>query len=273
MSGSLTALFALVAVLYSLSGALYLAFLARGVESLGKNASNTLTAAVLAHIAFLAMDFATSTRGFFGDIHQALGVGSLLVALAYLGTVYFGGARISSKSKLQVLGAFVTPITLLFFLGAGFRRGVQVSDEVRSAMLPIHIGVNVLGIAAFALAFGVSIAYVVQERQLRQKKLGGLFQRLPSLDTLDTLGFRMVIVGFPLLTLGVVTGTLWAVRLDPDAPPIGATQTMGLVEWALFAAVLLLRAVAGWRGRRAALGTMLGFLVACAVLFGYVLRG
>jgi ABC-type transport system involved in cytochrome c biogenesis permease subunit len=48
---------------------------------------------------------------------------------------------------------------------------------------------------------------------------------------------------------------------------------MGLVEWALFAAVLLLRAVAGWRGRRAALGTMLGFLVACAVLFGYVLRG
>jgi ABC-type uncharacterized transport system permease subunit len=117
------------------------------------------------------------------------------------------------------------------------------------------------------------VAYIVQERQLRQKKIGGLFQRLPSLDTLDTLGFRMVIVGFPLLTLGVVTGTLWAVRLDPEAPPIGATQTMGLVEWALFAAILLLRAVAGWRGRRAAIGTMMGFVVACAVLFGYVLRG
>jgi ABC-type transport system involved in cytochrome c biogenesis permease subunit len=172
-----------------------------------------------------------------------------------------------------VLGAFVTPITLLFFLGAGFRGGLEVSDEVRSVVLPVHIGVNLLGIAAFALAFGVSVAYIVQERQLRQKKIGGLFQRLPSLDTLDTLGFRMVIVGFPLLTLGVVTGTLWAVRLDPEAPPIGATQTMGLVEWALFAAILLLRAVAGWRGRRAAIGTMMGFVVACAVLFGYVLRG
>ncbi|MBX7195216.1 MAG: cytochrome c biogenesis protein CcsA [Sandaracinaceae bacterium] len=272
MNGFATALFALIAVLYSLSGALYLAFLARGTESLGKNATYVLTGAAVAHVVFLVLDFAREAV-VFGDIHQALAVGSLLVAVAYLGTVWLGGSRISATSKLQVLGAFVTPITLLFFLGAGFRRGVEVSDEVRSVMLPVHIGVNVLGIAAFALAFGVSIAYVVQERQLRQKKLGGLFQRLPSLDTLDKLGFRMVIVGFPLLTLGVVTGTLWAVRLDPDAPPIGPTQTMGLVEWALFAAVLLLRAVAGWRGRRAALGTMLGFLVACAVLFGYVLRG
>jgi ABC-type uncharacterized transport system permease subunit len=267
-----TALFALVAVLYATSGALYLAFLARGAEQTGKSASIALAAAVVTHVAYLVVDVVTSSRPLFADIHQALGVGSLLVALTYLGTVWFGGERISSRGKLQVLGAFVTPITLLFFLGAGFRRGVQVSDEVRSALLPFHIGVNVLGVAAFALAFGVSIAYVLQERQLRRKKLSGILQRLPSLDTLDTLGFRMVIVGFPLLTLGVVTGTLWAVRLDPAAPPIGATQTMGLIEWALFAAVLLLRAVAGWRGRRAALGTMLGFLVACAVLFGYVLR-
>lgn len=272
MSTLVTVLFAIVAVLYSLSGALYLAFLARGAESLGKNAGHALTGAVVTHVAFLVADLATSTSPVFADIHQALAVGSLLVALAYLGTVVIGGKRITSTSKLQVLGAFITPITLLFFLGAGFRRGVEVSDEVRSVMLPIHIGVNVLGIAAFAVAFAVSIAYVVQERQLRQKKLTGIFQRLPSLDTLDTLGFRMVIVGFPLLTLGVVTGTLWAVRLDPDAPPIGATQTMGLIEWALFAAVLLLRAVAGWRGRRAAIGTMLGFVVACAVLLGYVVR-
>lgn len=268
-----TALFALVAVLYSLAGALYLTFLARGAEQTGKAAGVVLAGAVVAHVVFLAVDVLSSTRPLFADIHQALGVGSLLVALSYLGTVWLGGHRISSRGKLQVLGAFITPITLLFFLGAGFRRGVQVSDEVRSAMLPFHIGVNVLGIAAFALAFGVSVAYVIQERQLRRKTLTGLFRRLPSLDTLDTLGFRMVIVGFPLLTLGVVTGTLWAVRLDPDQPPIGPTQTMGLVEWALFAAVLLLRVVAGWRGRRAAIGTMLGFVVACAVLFGYVLRG
>ena len=265
----LSALFASVVVLYSLACALYIAFLARGVERLGTFAGRSLAAAIAAHVVLFVGEALGSPDALFRDIHQALAVGSLLVAVGYLAFVWT-----SPNTKFRVLGAFITPITLLFFLGAGLRRGVgTVSDEVRSIMLPIHILVNVLGIVCFALAFGVSIAYVMQERQLRQKRMGGLFQRLPSLDTLDTLAFRMVIVGFPLLTLGVVTGSLWAVRLDPDAPPIGATQTMALVTWALFASVLLLRAIAGWRGRRAAMGTMLGFACACCVLVGYVIQG
>lgn len=265
----LSALFALALTLYSLACALYIAFLARGVERLGAYGGWSLAAAVVAHIAQLVVEALGSTSVFFGDIHQALAMGSLLVAVVYL-----IGIGTAPNTKFRVLGAFITPITLLFFLGAGLHRGVgHVSEEVRSLMLPIHILVNVLGIVCFALAFGVSIAYVIQERQLRQKRMGGLFQRLPSLDTLDTLAFRMVIVGFPLLTLGVVTGSLWAVRLDPDAPPIGATQTMALLTWTLFAAVLLLRAIAGWRGRRAAIGTMLGFACACCVLVGYVIQG
>lgn len=265
----LSVLFALVAALYSLACALYIAFLARGVERVGAYAGWSLAAAIVTHIAQLVVEAVSSTGPFFRDIHQALAVGSLLVAVGYLAFVWT-----SPNTKFRVLGAFVTPITLLFFLGAGLRHGVgAVSDEVRSMLLPVHILVNVLGIVCFALAFGVSIAYVIQERQLRQKRMGGLFQRLPSLDTLDTLAFRMVIVGFPLLTLGVVTGSLWAVRLDPNAPPIGATQTMALVTWTLFASVLLLRAIAGWRGRRAAIGTMLGFACACSVLVGYVVQG
>jgi len=265
----LSALFALALTLYSLACALYIAFLARGVVRLGALGGWSLAAAVVAHIAQLVVEAMGSSRPFFSDIHQALAMGSLLVAVVYL-----VGIGTAPNTKFRVLGAFITPITLLFFLGAALHRGVgHVSDEVRSLMLPIHILVNVLGIVCFALAFGVSIAYVIQERQLRQKRMGGLFQRLPSLDTLDTLAFRMVIVGFPLLTLGVVTGSLWAVRLDPDAPPIGATQTMALLTWTLFAAVLLLRAIAGWRGRRAAIGTMLGFACACCVLVGYVIQG
>ena len=74
-------------------------------------------------------------------------------------------------------------------------------------------------------------------------------------------------------TGGVITGTFWAVRLDPSAPSIGATQTIGVLAWLLFAVVLLLRVAVGWRGRRAAIGTMLGFVCACAVLVGYWLRG
>ncbi len=263
---TLTVLFALTAALYFVAGALYLVFLGRGHEQLARAGTGVLGVAVVAHVAFLAVDFFDAGNVPVADIHQALAVLSLLVVLAYLITV-------RGKSRLRVLGAFITPVTLLLFLGAGFRRGVAVvGDDMRSALLPLHVIVNVLGLVAFAIAFAVALAYVIQDRQLRRKQLGGLFQRLPPLDVLDSLSFRMVLIGFPLFTVGVISGTVWAVRLDPSAPQIGATQTIGVLAWVLFAAVLLLRVAAGWRGRRAAIGTMLGFLCACVVLVGYWLR-
>src|SRR5687768_10666727 len=241
-------------------------FLARGAEATATWAARLLGASVLCHVAFLATNWAVLGHVPAADIHQALAVMSLLVVLVFLITT-------RSRARLRVLGAFITPVTLLLFMGAAFRRGVgPVPEEVRSALLPVHVAVNVLGLVAFALAFAAAIAYLIQERQVRRKNLGGLFQRLPALDQLDSLGLRAVIVGFPLLTVGVVTGTIWAVQLHSSALEISAAQGFALLAWLLFAAVLLLRVAAGWRGRKAAIGTMLGFLCTMAGLVGYVLR-
>lgn len=265
----LTVLFGLTVALYVAAWAAQAVFLVRGSESIGRAGAMLLAPAGLAHIGFLAVSVAD--RGaLIGDIHQALAFGSLLLVLAFLGTAWAYRSRLP---RVSVLGAFITPIALLFILMAGFHRGVgTVPDDVRSMVLPIHIIVNVLGETAFALAFAVAIAYVLQERQLKRKKLTGLFQRLPALDVLDTLGFRLVSVGFPLLSIGVVSGALWAVRLDPGEPPITIAQAFGLLAWLMFGGLLLLRVVAGWRGRRAAIGTMLGFLCTCLLLVGYVVR-
>ncbi len=261
------ALFAVTALLYALASGLYVHFLARGAETTARWAARTLGAAVLSHLAFLVSNFARYGHVPTADIHQVLAVMSLVVVLVFLITV-------RTRARLRVLGAFITPVTLLLFLGAAFRRGVgPVPEGVRSVLLPVHVVVNMLGLAAFAFAFAISLAYLIQERQLRQKKLGGIFQRLPSLDVLDSLGLKAVLVGFPLLTAGVVTGTIWAVRLNPSSFALSAAQGFGLLAWLLFAAVLLLRVAAGWRGRKAAIGTMLGFLCTLAVLVGYVLRG
>ncbi len=265
MADALTSLFVITAALYAVAGALSLVFLARGDERLSRGGTLALVVAALSHGGYVALDAARLGSVPLTSIHDALAIASLLVIVVYL-------VILRGRPRLAVLGAFVTPVTLLLFLGAGLRRGVgAVPDDVRSMLLPLHVAVNVLGIVAFALAFGVAVAYMVQERQLRKKQLGGIFQRLPPLDVLDGLGFRLVAIGFPLFTLGVVSGTLWAVRLDPA--PIGAAQTFGVLAWLMFAAVLLLRVAAGWRGRRAALGTMAGFACACAVLVSYWLRG
>jgi ABC-type uncharacterized transport system permease subunit len=260
------ALFAVTAALYALAGGLYALFLWRGAAPTGSWSDRALGAAVVSHVTFLFAGFVHSGTLPTSDIHQALAGLSLLVVLGFLGTM-------RSRPRLRVLGAFITPVTLLLFLGAAFRRDVgPVPDPVRSALLPVHVAVNMLGLAAFALAFAAALAYLLQERQLRKKRFGGIFERLPALDVLDSVGLKAVLAGFPMLTVGVVTGALWAVRLHPDSFPLSAAQGFGLLAWILFAAVLLLRVAAGWRGRRAAIGTLLGFLCTLAVLLGYVIR-
>lgn len=261
------ALFAATAALYAVAAGLYVYFLAKGGEEGAKWASRVLWGAVVCHLGFVATNWLVAGNEPTADIHQALAVLTLIMTSFFLVT-----AR--SRPRLQVLGAFITPVTLLLFLGAAFRRGVgPVPEEVRSALVPVHVGTNVLGLAAFAFAFAAGAAYVIQERQLRQKKLGGLMQRLPALDVLDTLGLRAVLIGFPLLTIGVVTGTMWAVRLHGGSLGLSASQGFGLLAWLLFAGVLLLRVAAGWRGRKAAIGAMLGFAMTLVVLVGYLLRG
>jgi ABC-type uncharacterized transport system permease subunit len=260
-----TGLFIATALLYGLSCALFLLHLVRGHRRVGQAANGVLAGSAALHLAYVAAEWTQLGEAPIQDIRGSLAVISLLVVVAFL--------LASLRYRITVLGAFITPVTLLLLLGVGVARGVaHVPHEVRSVLLPVHIALNVLGIVAFALAFSVAVAYVIQERQLRRKQLGGLFQRLPPLDVLDSLAFRLIIIGFPLLTLGVVTGTVWAVRIDEGAPVLTAAQGMGLITWLVFGGVLLLRMAAGWRGRRAAIGTIMGFTCAVAVLVGYVVR-
>ena len=259
-----TLTFLAAAALYSIAGALYLIFAVRGAEDLGRWATRLLGAAVVAHIVFLGADYAVGGNLPTADIRQMLATTSALIAIGYLLAL--------RRYRLAVLGAFITPVTLLLFLGAGFQRNVAaVPEPVRSALLPVHVGVNILGIVAFALAFAVALAYLIQESLLRKKQLGGLFQRLPPLDVLDSLGFQLVTIGFPLLTVGIITGAVVAARLG-EHPSFNVSRLTAMLAWLFFAGVLFLRVLAGWRGRRAAIGTMLGFACAVVVLVGYVLR-
>ena len=261
----LSGLFIATALLYTVSCGLYLVHLVRGSKGYSTLANRLLGLSAITHFGFLVAAQLLEGRLPFGDIYRTLSLVSLLTVLAFL--------LLELRYPVSVLGAFLTPVTLLFFLGSGLGTSVApVPEDVRSALLPVHIAVNLLGIVAFALAFAAAIAYVLQERLLRRKRLTGIFQRLPALDVLDSIGLRAVITGFPLLTLGIVTGAFWATRLHDRGTLVAPEQGFALLAWLVFAAVLLLRVSAGWRGRRAAIGTILGFVCAAAVLVGYVIR-
>jgi ABC-type uncharacterized transport system permease subunit len=133
--------------------------------------------------------------------------------------------------------------------------------------------VNVLGDALFLLASGAAVLYLVEEKRLKQKRAASVFGRLPPLDALDRAEHRLLLTGFPLLTLGIITGTAWAHRIETGGSAEVARALFAYGTWVLFAGVLILRALLGWRGRRAAYGTIAGFLFAVAVLVVYWIRG
>lgn len=253
--------FVTTSLLYAGAAVGYFLLMGYGNKLAERWSGRLLCAGAALHVAFLFGD--TGREPQLGDVRQMLTVASFAIVAAQLIALRYG--------RLAVLGAFTTPIVLLMFLAAGLGHSVpDVPVDVRTALLPAHVLVNVLGVAAFTLAFAVATAYLIQERLLRRRKLGGLFTRLPPLDVLDSLGLKLLLVGFPLFTLGSVSGAFWAAKLS--AVTLSSAQVIGLVAWAVFATVLLLRVAAGWQGRRAAIGTLLGFACALAVLVGYALR-
>lgn len=199
-------------------------------------------------------------------MHFAMSVISMLACVGY------SLVRTRAKSSFDVVGVFVAPVALTFLLASRFVNAHEPSATMKGAILPVHVLVNLIGEALFLLAFAAAVTYLVQESQLKKKKLTGVFLRLPPLDALERAEHAFLLLGFPLLTVGILTGTLWSYRVETGSSADLWRAIFGWATWGLFAAVLLLRRAAGWRGRKAAYGTIAGFGFAVIVLVLYLVR-
>jgi ABC-type uncharacterized transport system permease subunit len=197
------------------------------------------------------------------SVHFMLSVASLLAVAVYL------AAR--RRFHVDALGILVSPLGLAFLLGTYFLGKPGPEPKLSSSFIALHVMANLLGVALFLLAGGAAALYLVQEKRIKQKR-PALFANLPPLTALDHAVHRFLIAGFPLLTIGIITGTWWARQLERGSPDEVMRIVFGYATWLLIAGVLLLRAAAGWRGRRAAYGTLAGFACATAVLMVYLLR-
>ncbi len=258
--------FGITAALYGIACTLFLSLLFRDRPSrIDGWARIILVLAALSHSAYTVMEYATLDHTPFQSVHGTFSMVSLLAVIGFLVALL--------KFRIGVLGALLVPLTLLFFMGAGLGQTIDpVPDDVRSIILPLHIVVNIFGLVAFMLAAVAATGYVIQERMLRQRRVTGISRRLPALGVLDSLSLRLVTAGFPLLTIGIVTGGMWAARIEPGAALFTTSQTFAIAAWVLFAAVLMLRVAIGWQGRRAAIGTIAGFVCTALVLAGYALK-
>jgi len=167
------------------------------------------------------------------------------------------------KYSMPVLGAFVMPLTILFFAGAMFLPSKpMVKNEIfNSYLFDLHIVLAFGGNAFFALAFVFALMYLIQEKYLKSRKPGGMYFLLPPLDVLDELNYRCLTYGFPMLTFAIMSGAIWSHETFGEYWMWKHRQIFSLVIWLLYAVLLHGRLTAGWRGRRAAKLSLIAFVI------------
>lgn len=139
---------------------------------------------------------------------------------------------------------------------------------LQSTWLTYHVVTIMLSYSAFALSFFVSLFYLSKDLFIGGDAGTNLVARnTPSLEALDIFNYRIIGIGFPLLTLGIIFGAVWAATAWGRPWGFDPKETWSAITWLIYAIYLHVRFMAGWTGRRAAIVAVLGFL---AVLFTYL---
>lgn len=259
---STSLLFYLTLTLYLAATTLYLTYLIKPGQTLGSIARWCLSGGFAIHLVLTLVRYLYAGHTPITNLHESLSFFSLSVVGLF---IYF-----ERRYKVIVLGSFVTPVALLMLLlSTLFPMGLApLNPALKSKWLAIHTVVAFLGYGAFAVAFGASIVYLIQERLLKRRKIIGLFQRLPSLDTLDDINYRCLTFGFPLLTVAIISGAIWAETAWGTYWSWDPKETWSLITWFVYAALLHGRLTTGWRGRRAAWLSIAGFAVMLFTFLG-----
>jgi cytochrome c-type biogenesis protein CcsB len=172
------------------------------------------------------------------------------------------------KTKTRILGAFVSPLTFLLMIAASAGLGGHVSlpGILQSNLVPVHVFLTVTGEALFALASCAGAMYLIQEGLIKNKKMSSFIRILPSLTDLDKINHMCLMWGFPLLTLGVLVGSIWARTAWGSLWQWDPKQVWTLTAWFAYALLLHQRLAIGWKGHKAALFSIMAFTILLALL-------
>ncbi len=252
---------------YFIATALYLVFFFSQKKQIRKAARMVFIAAASLHAVNIIFRYIEAGHTPITSIHETISFFAGSVAWCHLSFRW----RYTVKNS----GTFTAVIVLLLMLIASFasQELLPLPPELQSWWLPIHASISIIAAAFLTLAAIGGIMYLLQERELKQKRFGFFFPRLPSLDTLDKLNQHCISIGFPLMTVGMLVGYIWARQIWGGRPwHWNSKIIMSMITWLLYGGLMHQRFTMGWRGRRAAWITVVAF---CAVLltFWFVLKG
>lgn len=248
---------------YAVSTVLYMLFLAGVSERIRPWARAMLVGGAVAHLAAIGYHHAWNRDPAITTPASLINLGVFCVVVAYL--VFHLALRTSGAGGVVAPFAAVVLGTLLN------NTGVRVPGMKAVAVLtPVHIAMSAIGFACFAVAFTAAILRLIAEARLRER-YGRGWPRLPAVSTLDRAIFLALRVGFPFYTIGIILGVVWA-YWERGAGLLVAEYLLGVGVWVLFAVLILAFVRSGWRGRKAAVLVIAGFMATLSIVLMYVFR-
>jgi ABC-type uncharacterized transport system permease subunit len=238
------------AALYSLGLVHAILTLVRRREYLFRIALGAFGLAAVFHFVSIVEEGIVNNRCPITNFYETLSMCAFLLVLLYLFAHW--------RFKLESLSVFVFPLVFVAALVATMGNPVSAwsSPVVRSTWLTVHIVLVLLGLAALLLAAIASLVYLFQEHELKSKKPRKSYYHLPALGTLDDVISQAMAVGFVLITLAVIAGSTWGFIELQSGWLADPKIVISFITWGVYMALVFLRTVAGWRGRKAAIMTV-----------------
>jgi ABC-type transport system involved in cytochrome c biogenesis permease subunit len=237
---------------------------------IGRSATTLLIAAALSHTFVIGMQTMEAGHVPVSGATSAISTFVWLLALAYLYT--------EMTTDERAMGVFILPLLVALQTIPAIRPDVENHAAVlRGPLFGVHVSSLLFAYASFALACVIGITYVLLFKEIKAKHLGFFYARLPSLQVLDRMNQRAIVIGWVFLTIGMIVGGVWALQArggyaagDPRVQEMSLQDPkifVALVCWFVYSFELFAARRIGWGGRRAAYLSALGFII---VLFNFV---
>jgi ABC-type transport system involved in cytochrome c biogenesis permease subunit len=249
-------------LLYAVSAVAYAVHFARRDPAAGRAATASLLVAALAHTFVIGMQTMEVRHIPFASLPSVVSTFVWLLTLSYL--------YLEISTDERAMGVFILPLLVALQAIPALRPGIEDRAAVlQGPLFGVHVSSLLFAYASFALACVIGITYVLLFTEIKAKHLGFFYARLPSLQVLDRMNQRAIVIGWIFLTLGIIVGVVWAAQAragygagDPRVQAMSLQDPkifVALLCWAVYSFELFAARRIGWGGRRAAYLSAVGF--------------
>lgn len=185
-------------------------------------------------------------------------------------TVFLAELVLFIRYRIHAAAFFVYPLVLMLLTVSAVVHEpfAQMDPVLRSGLFTAHVLLSTVGVAALLVGLAFTTLAYVQDRSLKSKQRGPLWDWIPSLNVCRTLGYRTLAVGFAIYTLGILTGILWSYRTTSELMDFRVKQIGGVVAWILFGILLQSYISGAYRGKRTVVISACAFVAIVVAILG-----